>query len=153
MAENLIATRSSAAQQLGQKASPAALNRGRWASISMQAAYASIGNGDTVATGLVLPAGAKLVGLPVVSNAANNASVTLSVGIRDAITKVAVDATALVNALAINAAGNAAIATGTKMITGQEYTLPQDCELYLTIGGAASLANAQIRVDIPWVAP
>lgn len=108
-------------------------------------------NGDTFGSGIVLKAGSRLIGLPLVSNAANGASVTLSVGLRDPVTKVAIDATAIVNALSITAAATAFIGTGTKINAGQRYILPQDAEIYATFGGGTPTANAAIRVEVPYL--
>ena len=153
MAELSTITRTSAAIALGQKTNPTNQNRVRVAIFEMPAAYAAPANGDTFATGIVLAKGSRLL-MPVsVSNAANAASVTLSLGLRDATTKVAVDATAIVNALAIASAQAVQVNTGTKLTAGQFYTLPQDCEIYGTFGGATPNANVQIRGEIHYVAP
>lgn len=153
MAEVSNITRSGAANVLGQKAHPTAHNRVRTVVVSMAAAYAALSAGDTVGTAIVIPAGSRLLGPVVLSNAANAASVTLAVGLRDAVTKAAVDATAILAATAITSAAAQALLTGTKLTGGQEYTLPQDCEVYLTFAGATSNANVQIRVEIPYVSP
>jgi hypothetical protein len=143
-------TRTRLSQIAGSKSPAGSLNRVRVAVLTMAAAYLAPANGDTAGTGIVLPKGSRLLA-PFVSNAAGNASSTLSVGIRNPVTKVAIDATAAVNALAISSAGAAYVATGTKVINGQDYVLDQDAELYLTFGGAAGLANQQIRVEVPFV--
>lgn len=145
-------TRTRLSKIAGTKAPASSFNRVREAVASMAAAYVAPANGDTAGTDLVLVQGSRLVGGVFVSNAAGNASSTLSVGLRDPITKVAIDATAIVNALAISAAGAQTVNTGTKLISGQDYILPQDCEVYLTFGGAAGLANQQIRVEVPFIA-
>lgn len=153
MAELLTVTRTQVAQTAGTKAPAASFNRMRVAVIETPAVYAAPAQNDTAGTSIVLPQGSRLL-LPVtVSNAAGTASSTLSVGLRDARTKVAVDATAVVNAVAITSAATAQVNTGTKTINGQTYLLPQDCELYLTFGGAAGAANQAIRVEVPFVAP
>lgn len=153
MAELLAITRTAASQVAGTKAPAAAHNRVRMAVVTMAAAYAQPAQNDTAATGIVLMKGTRLGGLPLVSNGAGTASSTLSIGLRNPVTKVAIDATAIVNALAINAAQISQPATGTKLITGQDYVLDQDAEIYLTFGGAAGLANQQIAAYIPYVAP
>lgn len=145
-------TRTKLAQVAGSKAPAASFNRVREAVITMAAAYAAPAQNDTAGTGIVLTKGTRLVGGVFVSNGAGTASSTLSVGLRDATTLVAVDATAIVNALAITAAAAATVSTGTKLLTGQDYLLQQDCEIYLTFGGAAGAANQQIRVEVPFVA-
>jgi len=153
MAELLTVTRTQVSQTAGTKAPAASFNRMRVAVIETPAAYAAPAQNDTAGTSIVLPQGSRLL-LPVtVSCAAGTAASTLSVGLRDPKTKVAIDATAVVNAAAINAASTSQVNTGTKTINGQTYLLPQDCELYLTFGGAAGAANQAIRVEVPFVAP
>lgn len=146
-------TRTRLSKIAGTKAPASSFNRVRKAVVTMAAAYAAPAQNDTAGTELVLVAGSRLVGGVYVSNGAGTASSTLSVGLRDAITKVAVDATAIVNAVAITAAASAQVDTGTKLITGQDYILPSDMEIYFTFGGAAGAANQQIRVEVPFVAP
>jgi hypothetical protein len=153
MTELSTITRTSAAIALGQKVNPTNQNRVRVAVFEMPATYAAPANGDTFATGIVLAKGTRLLCPVTVSGATNAASVTLSVGLRDATTKVAVDATAIVNALAVTTAATAQVNTGTKLTGGQFYTLPQDCEIYGTWGGATPNANVQTRVEISYVAP
>lgn len=146
-------TRTRLSQVAGTKAPAASHNRVRVAVASMAAAYAQPAQNDTAGTDLVLLKGSRLAGLPLVSNGAGTAASTLSIGLRNPVTKVAIDATAIVNALAINAAQISQPATGTKLITGQDYVLTEDAEIYLTFGGAAGLANQQICAYIPYVAP
>jgi hypothetical protein len=153
MAELTNVTRSSAAITAGRKTDPADHNRVRVAVFQTAATYAAVASGDTIATGLVLAKGTRLLCPVTLSNATNAASVTLAVGLRDAVTKVAIDATAIMAATAITTAATAQVNTGTKLTAGQFYTLPQDAEIYATIGGATSTANAQIRVEISYVAP
>ena len=153
MAELATITRTSAAIALGQKVHPTNQNKLRVAIFETPATYAAPANGDTFATGIVLAKGSRVT-LPVtISNGTNAASVTLSIGLRDAITKVAIDATAIVNAAAITTAATAQFNTGTKVNAGQFYTLPQDAEIYGTFGGATPNANVAIRAEISYVAP
>jgi len=108
---------------------------------------------DTVATGVVIPKGARLLADVVASFGTGTASQTLSVGIRNNLTKVAVDATAIINALAITTAATAAVSTGTKLITGQRYVLAEDCEVYFTFSAHTPTANQAIRIEIPYLTP
>ncbi|OWY35296.1 hypothetical protein [Herbaspirillum aquaticum] len=151
MAELSTVTRTKVAQVAGSKMTATANNRERVAIIDTAAAY-SAANGDTFGTGIIIPKGARLLA-PYLSNAAGNASSTLSIGIRDAVTGVAIDATALINAASLAAASAGQISTGTKIVNGQYYVMPQDVELYGTFGGATPLANAAIRVEVQYVAP
>lgn len=146
-------TRTSVAILAGRKTDPTNMNRKRTAIVETPATYAAPANGDTFATGIVLPKGTRLCAGVTLSNAANAASVTLAVGLRDATTKVAVDATAIMAATAIASAQTIQVNTGTKLTAGQFYVLPQDCEIYGTFGGATPNANVPIRVEIDYLAP
>lgn len=153
MAELNNITRTSAAILAGRKTDPTSMNRKRTAIVETPATYAAPANGDTFATGIVLPKGTRLISGVTLSNAANAASVTLAMGLRDATTKVAVDATAIMAATAITTAQTIQVNTGTKLTAGQFYVLPQDCEIYGTFGGATPSANVAIRVEIDYLAP
>ncbi len=111
----------------------------------------SAANGDTIGSGLILKKGARLLSGVTISNAANGASVTLAVGLRDPVTKTAIDATAIAAATAITTAATAQVNTGTKITAGQRYVLPQDAEIYFTIAGGTPTANAAIRVEVPYL--
>lgn len=152
MAELATVTRSAVAIAAGRKTEPTAQNRVRAVLIDTPAAYTAAQN-DTFGTGIVLAKGTRLLAGPVLSNAANTAALTLALGLRDATTKVAVDATAIMAATAITSAATGPINTGTKITAGQYYVLPQDCEIYGTFAGAAPTANAAIRAEIYYVAP
>ena len=153
MAENTTTIRSEVDWQAGRKAHPTELNRVRTAVIDSAATYAAVPSGDTIATHLVIPAGSRVL-LPVsFSCAVGTASSTLSVGIRNASTKAAIDATAVVNAVSAATAVTGQYNTGTKLISGQYYTMPTDVELYLTTGGATLLANQPFRFEVQWVSP
>lgn len=114
------------------------------------AAYTAA-NGDTMGSGLVIKKGARLLSGVTISNGTNAASVTLAVGLRDPITKVAIDATAIAAATAVTTAATAQVNTGTKITAGQRYVLPQDAEIYFTFGGATPNANVAIRVEVPYL--
>jgi len=153
MAELNTITRTKIAQVAGSKASGGSFNRSRVAIIDTPAAYTAPAQNDTAGTELYVPQGARIQ-LPVVlSCAAGAAGGTLSIGIRSARTKVAIDPTAVLNAAPINAAFNGPLNTGTKLVNGQYYTMPEDVELYLTFGGAAGTANQAIRAEVSFVAP
>lgn len=123
----------------------------RVAVVTMPAAWTAA-NGDTAATGIILPAGARPM-FPRVSCAAGAASSTMSVGLRNAKTGAVLSATALVDAQAITSATNALAVSGTAIRNGANYTVPVDAEIYLTFGGANPTANQAIRVEVPYVAP
>ncbi|WP_050465102.1 hypothetical protein [Herbaspirillum autotrophicum] len=146
-------TRTKIAQVAGTKSTATALNRIRTAIIDSAAAYAAAAINDTFGTALILPKGSRVV-LPVsLSNAANTAASTLSLGIRDAVTKVPIDATAILNAASLAAAQTGQFNTGTKLVNGQYYVMPQDVEIYGTFAGAVTTANAAFRAEVQFVAP
>lgn len=151
MAELNTVTRTKIAQTAGVKTSSGSFNKDRTLFIDTPAAW-SAANGDTFGTGIVIPAGTRFRGAQRLSTAAGAASSTLSLGIRDAITKVAIDPTAIVNAASIATAQEQALATGTKLINGQFYVCPVDVEVYGTFGGATPQANQAIRAEITFVA-
>ena len=152
MAELATVTRTAVAIAAGLKTHPAAHNRVRVVVLDTPATYTAA-SGDTFGSGIVIPKGSRILTGPMLSNAANTASLTLAVGLRDATTKVAVDATAIMAATAITSAATAPIYTGTKLTAGQYYVLPQDCEIYGTFAAATPTANAAIRVEIEYVSP
>lgn len=153
MAELSTITRTSAAIALGQKVHPTNQNRVRVAIVETPAVYAAPANGDTFATGIVLPKGSRLLCPVTISNGTNASSVTLALGLRDPVTKVAIDATAIAAATAITTAATAQVNTGTKLTAGQTYTLPSDAEIYGTFAGATPNANVAIRAEVLYVAP
>jgi hypothetical protein len=122
------------------------------ATIRMPVTYAQLAIDDTVATGVILPAGARLLA-PFVRNGAGTASSTLNIGLRKKSDATVVDATALASLLAITSAAAASVATGTKIAAGVEYTLAEDCEVYLTAKGAVLAANQLLEINVLYVAP
>lgn len=117
----------------------------------MPAAHSGAAIADTIGWGIVLKKGTRLLAGTTLSFSTGNASATLNLGLRDPVTKVAIDATALAAATAITTAATAQINTGTKVVTGQRYVLPQDAELYSTVAGAAVAANQAIRWEVPYI--
>ena len=152
MAELITYARSEVSYQAGTKAHPTELNRIRAAIIDSAAVFTAA-NGDTFATHLIIPAGSRIMAGVLLSCAAGTASTTLSIGLRDAITKVAIDATAILNAASIASAATLYLFTGTKVLSGLYYIVPQDAEIYGTFGGGTPLANQALRAEIQWVSP
>jgi hypothetical protein len=135
----------------GRKAMYDSQSKSFMAVCEMPAAYTAA-SGDTVATGVVLKKGTRLIAPVTISNATNTASLTLAVGLRHAVTKVVSDATALAAATAITTAACAQVNTGTKLTAGQRYVLTEDSEVFFTLAAATPTANAAIRVEIPYIA-
>lgn len=118
----------------------------------MPLVHAGAAIADTIGFGVVLKKGARLLCPVTLSNGAGTASSTIALGIRNPVTKVAIDATALLAQTAINAAQTIQANTGTKLTAGQRYVLDQDAELYATVAGAAVPANQAIRFEVPYLA-
>lgn len=111
----------------------------------------ALAQGDTIASGVRLPVGTRFTLGSRVSNAAMGTSVTIDVGIRNADTKVAIDADGIAAAVAVATAGRSALDNGAFIAAGAEYVTDQPSELYVTIGGAAPTASAQLRVEVELV--
>lgn len=141
-----------AEQVAGRKLTASYHNDIRVATIRMPVTYAQLAIDDTVATGVVLPAGARLMP-PVVRNGAGTALSTLNIGLRKASDGTVVDATALAALLAITSAAVTTVGTGTKIAGGVLYTLEDPCEVYLTAKGAVLAANQLLEINVPYVAP
>ncbi len=117
----------------------------------MPLVHAGAAIADTVGFGVVLKKGVRLLCPVTLSNGAGTVSCTLAVGLRNPVTKVAIDATAILAATAINAAQTIQANTGTKLTAGQRYVLDQDAEIYGTVAGAAIPANQVIRIEVPFL--
>lgn len=116
----------------------------------MPTTHAGAAIADTINFGVVLKKGTRLLCPVTLSNGAGTASSTLAVGLRHPVTKVAIDATAILAATAINAAQTIQANTGTKLTAGQRYVLDQDAEIYGTVAGAAVPANQVIRIEVQY---
>jgi hypothetical protein len=108
--------------------------------------------GDLIAYGIVLKKGTRLLAPVTLSNNAGTAACTLAVGLRNNLTKVAVDATAILAATAINAAQTIQANTGTKIAAGLRYVLTEDCEIYGTVAGAVLAIDQAVRLEVPYIA-
>lgn len=118
----------------------------------MPLVHAGAAIADTIGFGLILKKGYRLLCPVTLSNGVGTASSTLAIGLRDPVTKVAIDATAIMAATSVAAAATAQVNTGTKLAAGLRYVLPSDAEVYGTVAGAAIPANQAIRVEIPYIA-
>ena len=107
----------------------------------------------TGGTAIQIPGGSRILAPVTLSNGTGAASSTISVGLRNSITKVASDATAILAATSLTTAGTAQFNTGTKVTAGQFYTTTEPSEVFLTFGGATPTANQAIRVEFSFVSP
>lgn len=138
-------------QDAGRKLKAATNNRVRAAFFNTPAAH-TFANGDTMGTGIILKAGTRLLPWATLSCDDGATSSTMSVGLRDPITKTAVDATAIIASRSLDTAGVFMPLTGTKLDAGEDYTLLTDMEIYATFGGATPTANSQVAVYVPYLA-
>ena len=152
MAELTTVARSEVDYQANRKAHPTEFNRLRAIIVETPAVW-SAANGYTFATHLVIPAGSRIKCPVGVSNGTGAAASTLSLGLRDAVTKAVFDANAILNAVSLTTAQTAQFNTGTVLLNGQFYLVPKDAEVFGTFGGAAPTANQAIRCEINFVSP
>jgi len=143
--------RAAAEAAAGRKILPDSQGESARAVCEMPAVHAGAAIADTIGFGVVLKRGTRLLCPVTLSNGAGTASSTLAVGLRNPVTKVAIDATAILAATAINAAQTIQANTGTKLTNGQRYVLDQDAEIYGTVAGAAIPANQAIRIEVPYI--
>ena len=107
-------------------------------------------NGDTIASGKILPAGVRFTAGSIASHAAMAASVVLAVGIRDA-SGTEIDADGICASVSVASAGRTALNNGALVAAGVEYVTTVPCEVYATLSGATPTANAQIRIEVEYV--
>ena len=107
-------------------------------------------NGDTIASGKILPAGVRFTAGSIASHAAMASSVVLAVGIRDA-SGTEIDADGICASVSVASAGRTAINNGELVAAGVEYITTVPCEVYATLSGATPTANAQIRIEVEYV--
>lgn len=109
-------------------------------------------NGDTLASGVRVPKGARFTLGSQAVHAAMGTSVKLDVGVRNFDTKEVVDADGIAAAVDVAAAGaGTVLANGALLAAGSEYIADQDLELYATLSGGTPTANAQIRIEVEYV--
>lgn len=112
----------------------------------------ALAQNDTIASGIRLPIGTRILGNSFVSNAAMGASVALAVGLRNFDTKVPLSSTAIANTLVVNAQ-RAVLNNGAYIVDGGDYVTDQPTEIYCTFTGADPTDNAQCRVEVMVVTP
>lgn len=110
-------------------------------------------NGDLLVSGIRLPTGSRFPVGSQVSCDAMGASVVADLGIRDWVTKVAIDADGIAAAVDVAAAGRSPCNNGVFVKAGAEYVTTVASELYVTLSGATPTANKQIRFDVHVVLP
>ena len=123
-----------------------ALGKVRAVVITTPATHALAQN-DTIASGIRLPIGTRILGNSFVSNAAMGTGVSLQVGLRNFDTKAIISATAIANT-SVATAGRSVLNNGAYITDGGEYVTDQPAEIYCTFTGADPTDNAQLRVEV-----
>jgi hypothetical protein len=134
------------------KASPADYGSPKVACATTPATAAWAQN-DTWATGIIIPKGSRILRSGRLSHGAFGASVTFDLGIRDAVTGAVVDVDGIADGLDIASAGVKELDGGSLFASGVAYTTTADVEVYGTLLSANPTDNAQMEVEIHFLAP
>lgn len=114
------------------------------------ATYTAPAINDTLLLGRI-PVNSRFISGSVVTVAAGTASGKLNIGIRDAVTKEVISATAIASSIAIDVAAKVTSDNGVYFANGAEYVTDREVEVYATFIGAAGAANQAIKFEIPYV--
>lgn len=118
---------------------------------TLAATHAAYAVNDTILLGVVPVNSRFLTGGVLSVGGAGTASSTVTIGIRNANTKVVIDADGVATAVDISAAAKVPADTGALVAGAADYITPADVEVYATVLGAVLAANQQIRFEIPYV--
>jgi len=114
-------------------------------------ATAAWAQNDTIASGVPLPVGSRILASSIVSHAAMGTSVTMDIGLRNFATGDVIDADGIAAALNVASAGLTAANNGALVKEGAEYVTTAVTEVYATLGGAKPTDNAQFRIEIKYI--
>lgn len=144
-----IVSRQAAKIAAGTKMAPAeAYGKQRVVVLTTPATHAAALN-DTIGSGITLPVGTRILASSFVSCAAGAASSTLSIGLRDPVSKTAIASAGIASGVALTTASSRLEAnTGTLIANGAEYVTTAVSEIYATFTGAAPTANQQVRIEV-----
>lgn len=110
-------------------------------------------DGDIIASGVRLPTGTKFLTATVINCDAMGASVVADIGLRDWVTKVAVDQDGLAEDIDVATTGRKAASNGVYVTKGADTVTTVATELYMTLAGAAPTANKQICAEVYCIVP
>lgn len=118
--------------------------------ITTPATFAQLAIDDTMATGIIIPKGARILSAQK-SHGTGTASSTANVGLRKRDGTV-VDDTAICSVTALTTATTTPVecGNGTYIAAGVDQVLADDCEVYLTAKGAVLAANQDVRITIQY---
>ena len=136
----------------GNKLPPCDHGKLHTAVITTPATFAQLAIDDTLAGGVFIPAGSRIVNARI-SNGAGTASSTLNVGLRKRSDGTVLSATAISSLIAITSATTipTAAGNGAYIAAGVDQVLAYDAEVYCTAKGAVLAANQDVRVEIDYV--
>ena len=114
-------------------------------------AVAAWANGDTFVIGFI-PKGSRILRSGKLWHGAFGASVTMTIGVRDAVTKTAINAAGLLASASVATAGLVKnIDTGALLNQTGGYVTTADVEVYATLAGADPTDNIQAEFEIPYL--
>jgi hypothetical protein len=147
-----VNSRQAAKIALGQKLSNHEAGRRRTVVFQTPAVFTALAINDTLAGGVFIPKGARVVGARV-SNSAGTASSTINVGLRNRLTGAVLSATAISSAIAITTATTTSVdaGNGAYIAAGVNQVVSDDAEVYLTALGAVLAANQLVRVEVDYI--
>lgn len=122
------------------------------ANITTPATFAQLAIDDTMATGVFIPAGARILSASK-NHGTGTASSTANVGLRKRDGTV-VDATAICSVTALTTATTTPVecGNGTYIAAGVDTVLADECEIYITAKGAVLAANQDVRLSVFYTA-
>lgn len=147
-----VNSRQAAKIALGQKLSNNEAGRLRTVVIQTPATFTQLAIDDTLAGGVYIPKGARIVNARI-SNGTGTASSTLNVGLRKRSDGTVISSTAITSLIAITTATTTptAAGNGTYIAGGVAQTLADDAEVYCTAKGAVLAANQLVRVEVDYI--
>ncbi len=122
------------------------------ANVTTPATFTQLAIGDTMATGVYIPKGARILNV-LKNHGTGTAASTANVGLRKRDGTV-VDATAICSATALTTATTTSLecGNGTYVAAGVDTVLDDECEVYITANGAVLAADQNVRFSIFYTA-
>ena len=109
---------------------------------------------DTIASPVIIPKGSRILSHGYVSCADMGTAITLDVGLRKVSDGTAIDADGIAAAVDVaTAATRSILNSGALVKDGVEYVTTADAYLYATLAGGTPTANAQLRIEVPFLFP
>lgn len=147
-----INSRQAARIAAGNKVLNADAGRLRTVVVQTPATFSQLAIDDTLAGGVFIPKGSRVVGARI-SNAAGTASSTVNVGLRKRADGTVLSATAISSLIAISSATTTSTnaGNGAYIAAGVDQVLSDDAEVYVTAKGAVLAANQLLRIEVDYI--